>query len=82
VSEAALCGTPSIGYATPGLVDSVPASGGMLVDPQPEALARALADFLAGRVALQPAVSTVPWADVAAAIEQRLNEAVDAGARR
>ena len=82
VSEAALCGTPSIGYATPGLVDSVPASGGMLVEPRPEALARALTDFLAGRVALQPAVSTVPWPEVAVAVEERLNDAVDARMRR
>ena len=31
VSEAAALGTPSIGYAVPGLVDSVRASGGALV---------------------------------------------------
>jgi glycosyltransferase involved in cell wall biosynthesis len=78
VSEAAYCGTPSIGYATPGLVDSIPASGGLLVEPGPEALARALVDFLSGRVVLQPAVSTVPWPDVAAAVERRLLDAVSA----
>src|SRR5262249_44855873 len=39
VSEAAACRTPSIGYRVPGLVDSVPASGGALVDPRPDALA-------------------------------------------
>ena len=76
VSEAAYCGTPSIGYATPGLVDSIPASGGLLVEPRPEALARALVDVLSFRVALQPAVSTVPWPEVAAAVERRLLEAV------
>ena len=32
VSEAAACGTPAIGYRVPGLVDSIPASGGALVD--------------------------------------------------
>jgi glycosyltransferase involved in cell wall biosynthesis len=78
VSEAALCGTPTIGYTAPGLVDSIPASGGTLVDPRPEALAGALVDFLAGDLELQPAVSTVPWPEVAAAIEGRLIQAVGA----
>ena len=52
VSEAAMCGTPSIGYAVPGLVDAVPASGGALVE------------------------STVPWPEVAEAVERRLERAV------
>ena len=34
VSEAAACGTPAIGYSVPGLVDSIPASGGALVEPR------------------------------------------------
>jgi glycosyltransferase involved in cell wall biosynthesis len=79
VSEAAYCGTPSVGYATPGLVDSIPASGGLLVEPRPEPLARALVDVLTGRVSLKPTVSTHPWPEVAAAVERRLLEAVASG---
>jgi glycosyltransferase involved in cell wall biosynthesis len=74
VSEAAACGTPSIGYAAPGLVDSIHASGGALVDPDPAALAEALGRFFGGEVDLRPTVSTVPWADVAALVERRLSE--------
>ena len=74
VSEAAACGTPSIGYRVPGLVDSVPASGGALVDPRPEALAQALADFFSGRLRLEPRPSTVPWPEVARAVEQRIEQ--------
>jgi glycosyltransferase involved in cell wall biosynthesis len=76
VSEAAACGTPAIGYRVPGLVDSVPASGGLLVDPDPAALGRALADFFSGRVELTPRPSTVPWSEVAAAVEEQLELAV------
>ena len=82
VSEAAACGTPSIGYAVPGLVDSVPASGGTLVDPRPEALADALMNFFSGRLCLTPAISTAPWPEVAVAVERRLREVVEAGRRR
>jgi glycosyltransferase involved in cell wall biosynthesis len=82
VSEAAACGTPAIGYRVPGLVDSVPASGGLLVDPDPAALGRALVDFFAGRVELTPRPSTVPWTEVAAAVEERLERAVRASAAR
>jgi glycosyltransferase involved in cell wall biosynthesis len=76
VSEAAACGTPSIGYAVPGLVDAVPASGGLLVDASPQALGEALIDFFSGRLRLEPRVSTVPWPDVATAVERRLEEIV------
>jgi glycosyltransferase involved in cell wall biosynthesis len=74
VSEAAACGTPSVGYSVPGLVDSIPASGGALVEPRPEALAAALRDVFAGRLKLAPAVSTVPWEQVADAVERRLTQ--------
>jgi glycosyltransferase involved in cell wall biosynthesis len=77
VSEAAACGTPSVGYAVAGLVDSVPASGGLLVEPRPQALAAALARFFAGRARLEPKISTVPWPEVAAAVEKRLLEVVE-----
>jgi glycosyltransferase involved in cell wall biosynthesis len=76
VSEAAACRTPSIGYRVPGLVDSIQASGGALVQPEPESLAVALADYFSGHLPLQPTVSTVPWRDVAEAVESRLDEAV------
>jgi glycosyltransferase involved in cell wall biosynthesis len=76
VSEAAACGTPSIGYAVPGLLDSIPASGGALVDPAPAALADALARFFTGALDLDPVISTVPWSKVASAVEDRLTAAV------
>jgi glycosyltransferase involved in cell wall biosynthesis len=82
VSEAAACGTPSIGYAVPGLLDSVEASGGAVVEPRPEALGKALVDFFSGRLQLEPRASTVPWAEVAEAVEQRLGQVVGASRRR
>jgi glycosyltransferase involved in cell wall biosynthesis len=72
VSEAAACGTPTIGYSVPGLVDSITASGGALVDPNPESLGQALVEFFSGRLRLQPVDSTVPWPEVARIIEARL----------
>jgi glycosyltransferase involved in cell wall biosynthesis len=76
VSEAAACGTPAIGYSVPGLADSISSSGGALVAPRPAALADALAEFFAGRLPLEPAISTVPWSEVAARIERRLEEVI------
>jgi glycosyltransferase involved in cell wall biosynthesis len=78
VSEAAACGTPSIAYAVPGLVDSVPASGGFLVEPSPEALGAALVRFFRHELVLEPKPSLRPWAEVAEAIEPRLQSAVAA----
>ena len=76
VSEAAACGTPSIGYAVPGLLDAVPASGGALVEARPGALGEALLDYFSGRLELEPRSSTVPWPEVADVVERRLEEAV------
>jgi glycosyltransferase involved in cell wall biosynthesis len=76
VSEAAACGTPSIGYAVPGLLDSVDASGGALVDPTPEALSRALVDFFSGQLELEARPSTVAWPAVAEAVEVVLERQV------
>jgi glycosyltransferase involved in cell wall biosynthesis len=76
VSEAAACGTPAIGYAVPGLVDSIAASGGALVAPSADALGHALLDFFSGRLALEPRVSTVPWDEVATIVERRLEAAI------
>lgn len=61
VSEAAELGTPAVAYAVPGLVDSVPASGGRLCASGPLALAEALAPVLVGETVLTPRRSTVPW---------------------
>jgi glycosyltransferase involved in cell wall biosynthesis len=77
VSEAAACGTPSIGYRVPGLVDSLSASGGLVVDPAPNALSEGLSAFFRGSVDLHPRISTVPWPEVAAAVERRLVEVVE-----
>jgi glycosyltransferase involved in cell wall biosynthesis len=81
VSEAAACGTPAIGYSVPGLVDSIPASGGALVEPRPAALGEALVEFFLGNLPLRPTVSTVPWSDVGAIVERRLQEIVSARGR-
>lgn len=78
VSEAAACGTPAIGYRVPGLVDSIPASGGALVEPHAEQLGRALVDFFSGRLPLRPRISTVPWSEVSTVVEGRLREVVEA----
>jgi glycosyltransferase involved in cell wall biosynthesis len=78
ISEAAACGTAAIGYAVPGLADSISASGGALVKPRPQPLARALVDFFAQRLTLKPKVSTVPWTEVAATVEARLEQVISA----
>jgi glycosyltransferase involved in cell wall biosynthesis len=51
VDEAAAMGTPAIGYDRPGLRDSIPAAGGVLVEPTPAALAAALERRLPGWMA-------------------------------
>lgn len=68
VSEAAAVGTATIAYAVPGLVDSVAAADGMLVDPRPEALATAMVRATADLAAVRRPAShgTVPWEVVAA----------------
>lgn len=78
VSEAATCGTPSIGYEVPGLVDSIRASGGALVEPTPDALGDSLVRFFRGELPLVPCVSTRPWPEVAANVERRLTEVIAA----
>lgn len=61
VSEAAELGTPAVGYRVPGLVDSIPASGGLLCDPRPEVLTETLTAVLRGVRPLEPRRSTIPW---------------------
>lgn len=81
VSEAAMCGTPSIGYAVPGLVDSLSASGGALVEPRPDALGAALVDFFSGRLRLTPRISTASWPEVALSVERRLQQVLETANR-
>lgn len=70
VDEAAAAGTPSVGYDRPGLRDSIPAAGGVLVDPRPEALAAALDERLDTWVSTPAPAGwrggARPWAEVAA----------------
>lgn len=70
VSEAARLGTPSVGYRVPGLIDSVPAGGGWLCEPDPRSAAATVAMVL-DRVRQNPPdpvpwPGTVPWPTVAA----------------
>ena len=81
VSEAAACGTPTIGYRVPGLTDSISASGGALVPATPEALGDALIRFFAGCLTLRPNVSTVTWPEVATAIEVCLERVISQAGR-
>jgi glycosyltransferase involved in cell wall biosynthesis len=81
VSEAAACGTPTIGYRAPGLVDSVPAAGGVLVDPDPAAMGDALVRFFRGELAIEPKREFVPWTDVADAVEAHLMAAISSARR-
>lgn len=81
VSEAAACGTSSIAYAVPGLIDSVQASGGALVPQTPAELGKALQAFFAGSLRLHARISTVPWVDVAQAVEGRLIEILERSQR-
>lgn len=76
VSEAGACGTPSIGYAVPGLVDSIAAAGGHVVEPSPDALGQALVRFFRGELALSPRAGTSTWPEVADAVERRIREIV------
>ena len=71
VSEAAAMGTFSVTYRTPGLVDSVEATGGVLCDADPAAMAAALHEHLDRLAASRPArTGTGSW-DVAAAAFER-----------
>lgn len=83
VDEAAAMGTPTIAYANPGLLDSVPAAGGVLVDPEPGALAAGLAEHLpAWAEAPSPGGwrgGAVPWDEVADAVWAACESVADRG---
>jgi len=72
VDEAASMGTPAVGYDRPGLRDSVPAAGGVLVPADPAALADALERRLPGwtnsPAAQGWAGGAVDWDEVATAV--------------
>jgi glycosyltransferase involved in cell wall biosynthesis len=80
VSEAALLGTPTIGYDVYGLRDSIPRSGGMLVESQPSALASAIIRYFKGEVELVPKISVVEWKEVGESVERHLLNAFSAQA--
>ncbi len=66
ISEAAGCGTFAVGYDVPGLRDSLGATGGVICEPTPSALAEALDRHLDRLAVTAPATTgTVPWMEVA-----------------
>ena len=72
VTEAAAVRTPTIAYRVPGLVDSVAATGGRLVDPEPGALASAVLEAARSPQALVPASCASPsWGEVAEVMLER-----------
>lgn len=77
VSEASAVGTPTIGYDSPGLRDSIPMSGGHVVPVGIEGLANALIDFFSGNLALHPKIATRPWSEVCKQIEDELTQAIN-----
>jgi len=77
VSEAAELGTPTIGYDSPGLRDSIPLCGGHLVRQDPQALGDALVDYFQGRLEISPRIGTQSWDDVCVQIETELHNALN-----
>ena len=80
VSEASALGTPTIGYDSYGLRDSIPMSGGHIVKCDPNALGAALVDFFAGDLTLTPRIGTQSWESVCEQIERHLEDAIIARA--
>lgn len=79
VDEAAAVGTPTVAYRVAGLIDSVPAARGVLVKPNPDALAKAVVSLLSFT---SPATSgwkggASDWDDVTHRVESALAESVD-----
>jgi glycosyltransferase involved in cell wall biosynthesis len=78
VSEASAVGTPTIGYDAPGLRDSIPMSGGVVVPVSPTALGEALIKFINSELILEPKIATQSWSHVCRQIESELNKAINA----
>lgn len=76
VSEASAVGTPTIGYDSPGLRDSIPMSGGYTVPVGVEGLGNALLEFFSGRLVLEPRIATRTWDEVCEQIEGELTSAI------
>ncbi|MHB8439082.1 MAG: hypothetical protein ACYDD4_07960, partial [Acidimicrobiales bacterium] len=85
-SEAAQVGTPAVAYDVAGLRDSVSASGGLLVAPEPEALADVLVQHLPRWAAgdLPPIRNDVvaPWPEVARTLLATAEEGLEVTALR
>lgn len=76
VAEAAAAGTPTIGYNSFGLRDSIPASGGVTTKSNPSSLGATLVDFFEGKFALTPRIGTWSWEQVTRQVEIELEEAI------
>lgn len=77
VTEAALLGTPTIGYSVDGLVDSISVHGGLCVDPNPQSLGQAICRYASGelRISVSDGLdsgSLQPWDLVAAELLQQV----------
>lgn len=73
VTEAALLGTPAVGYKVDGLVDSLLAHGGTCVEQNPKLLAEAACRLILGEVKAivtngLSSNAVVPWSTVASAL--------------
>ena len=72
VTEAAECGTVTVGYDVSGLRDSIRVSGGVLTHAYPKALADGLVGLLpsvvAGRGPHVESAGVLPWSEVAAGV--------------
>lgn len=80
ISEAAALGTFSVAYRVPGLIDSVRATGGVLCDPNPGALAAALDENLDRLKTSRPTTTgTASWDVVADRFEGVAAEAARGG---
>jgi glycosyltransferase involved in cell wall biosynthesis len=76
VSEGSAVGTPTIGYDAPGLRDSIPMSGGLVVPVSIEKLGIALVDYFMGKIQLTPRIATQSWEEVCVQFEIELLKAI------
>ena len=81
VTEASVQGVVTLGYPTPGLVDSISASGGVLCPENPRAMSEYLSNILTSRSWSRyeaPALGGAQsWDEVADALESFIDESVD-----
>ena len=83
VTEAALLGTPAIGYDVPGLRDSISSAGGQLVEPTPENLAHVLtstfAQWSTRVIPESTSAGVIPWSEVARSVMENCLEVEGGG---